>query len=172
MGRITESLIAEIEQEAATTRRVLERVPGDKLDWKPHSKSMTLGQLAFHIAGLTGGIAEAMTQASLDVSEIKPPSAGPIQDLLPQFDASVNRAKEILSMTDDASLMQEWSLIAGGTPIFTVPRLGLARTIMMNHVYHHRGQLSVYLRLLDVPVPSIYGPSADENPFAEQNSGR
>ncbi|MBD3297109.1 MAG: hypothetical protein GF341_00485 [candidate division Zixibacteria bacterium] len=166
MPTIAESLIAEMEQEAATTRRVLERVPGDKLDWRPHDKSMTLGQLAFHVDDVPGGIAQMMMLDTFDAGEMTGPSARRIEELLPSFETGIQQAKETLQGLDDAAIMKSWSLTKDGQPIMEMPRLALARSIMMNHLYHHRGQLSVYLRLLDIPVPSIYGPSADDNPFA------
>ncbi len=165
MPTIAESLIAEMEQEAATTRRVLERVPGEKLDWRPHDKSMTLGQLAFHVADVPGAIAKMLTRDSFDAGEMRGPSARPIDELLPSFETGIEQARETLHRLDDATIMKSWSLTKDGQPILEMPRLAVARSIMMNHVYHHRGQLSVYLRMLDVPLPSIYGPTADENPF-------
>ncbi|GAB4322353.1 MAG: DinB family protein [Candidatus Zixiibacteriota bacterium] len=166
MPNIAETLIAEIEQEAATTRRVLERVPSDKLGWRPHEKSMTLGQLAFHVADVTGGIAQMLTRETFDAGELKGPEERPVEDLLPAFESSVQQARDVLQGLDDQAMMKSWVLTKDGQTILEMPRIALARSIMMNHLYHHRGQLSVYLRLLDVPVPSIYGPSADENPFA------
>ena len=166
MPRIVDSILMEFEQEAATTRRVLERVPGDKLDWKPHEKSMSLGQLGQHIASVPGDIA---SMAALDEVEVpdfgEPPSASSVEDLLSTHDEGVNKAREILNGMDDEAAMATWKATKGGRELMAVPRIGVVRSIMLNHWYHHRGQMSVYLRLLSVPVPSIYGPSADENPW-------
>jgi uncharacterized damage-inducible protein DinB len=163
------SVIGEIEQEAVTTKRVLERVPSDKLGWKPHPKSMTIGQLAMHVATLPGGITNL---AKVDVFEIDPAKFGPrqpesTQEILTALDASVQAAKEYLIEVSEASLTGPWKAKFHGREIMAMPRAGMLRALMLNHWYHHRGQLSVYLRLLEVPVPSIYGPSADENPFAD-----
>lgn len=163
---IAQMLIMELEQESKTTRNVLARVPDDKLTWKPHVKSMSLGQLAQHIATIPGGIAKIGLLETLDVSGFQPsPQPESTAAVLAAFDAGVAQAKTILGGIDDAAMMHNWSLTKNGQTIMAIPRVGLFRTIMLNHLYHHRGQLSVYLRLLDVPLPSIYGPSADENPF-------
>jgi uncharacterized damage-inducible protein DinB len=159
----------EIDQEAATTKRVLERVPSDKLGWKPHPKSMTIGQLAMHVATVPGGIANI---AKVDVFEIDPANFAPrqpesIQEILAALDASVQAAKEYLAGVSEASLTGPWKAKVHEREIMAMPRVAMLRALMLNHWYHHRGQLSVYLRLLDVPVPSIYGPSADENPFSD-----
>lgn len=168
MARIVDSLLAELDQEAATTRRVLERVPGDKLGWKPHAKSMSLGQLALHVATTPGAVAKLLSTDGLDLGGVnfEQAPAGSAAELLPALDDSVKTAKEVLNGLDDQTAMTTWKLTRGAKEVFVAPRIAVARTIMLNHWYHHRGQLSVYLRLLDIPVPSIYGPSADENPFA------
>ncbi|MGA9626287.1 MAG: DinB family protein [Bryobacteraceae bacterium] len=164
---IADMLISELEREAKTTRRVLERVPDDKLTWKPHVKSMTLGRLALHVATIPGSISGMARLDSYDVANFsEPPAVESTAAILAAFDRSVAQAKADLAATDDAAMMKDWSFNMGGNPIMTVPRIGVYRSILLNHLYHHRGQLTVYLRLLDVPVPSIYGPSADENPFA------
>lgn len=165
--RMIDPFLQELEREAATTRRLLERVPGDKLSWKPHKKSMSLGQLAHHVASTPGAVAEIAKVDSVpppDFSNI--PTCESASALLTTFEESVKNAKEILNGFDDQKLMAEWKVEKDGQPIMAMPRIGLVRAILLNHWYHHRGQLTVYLRLLDVPVPSIYGPSADENPFA------
>lgn len=166
MARITDSLIAEMNQEAETTKRVLERVPGDKLDWQPHPKSMPLGQLAFHVARIPSAIANLMKEDSVDISVFGHDPVETIDKLLPTLETSLQTANSILDQFDDAAMMAKWTVTRDGQEIFGAPRVGFARAILLNHWYHHRGQLSVYLRLLGVPVPSIYGPSADENPFA------
>ena len=166
MARIADSFLAELDQEAATTRRVLERVPNDKLGWKPHAKSMSLGQPALHVATTPGQVAQLITQDQFELPSFDQPSAGSAAELVPALQESVAEAKQVLSTLDDQTAMSTWRLTKGGKDILAIPRIGVVRSIMLNHWYHHRGQLSVYLRLLNVPVPSIYGPSADEDPFA------
>jgi uncharacterized damage-inducible protein DinB len=161
-----EALIQELEQEAQTTRRVLERVPGDRLGWKPHAKSMSLGQLALHVATTPGGVSEIVRQSPYPVPEFIQPSATSSAELLPALELSVKQAKENLRAIGDAGLGTMWHVVDGDRQVMAMPVGGVLRFIMLNHWYHHRGQLSVYLRELGVPVPSIYGPSADENPFA------
>lgn len=160
------ALVKELEQEAATTRRVLERVPDEHLGWKPHPKARTLGELAFHVAIVPGGVAEFSSQPQAEVPQWADQSPGSASDLVPMLDESVDRAKRVLEGTDDASLSETFRMMQGDQEIFAIPRGAFLRTVMLNHWYHHRGQLSTYLRTLGVPIPSIYGPSADENPFA------
>lgn len=166
MVRLVDSFIPELDQEAATTRRVLERVPGDKLGWKPHAKSMSLGQLALHVATTPGGVARVLSQDSLESTGFDRPAPASAAELIPALEESVKAAKRFLSDLNDQKAMAAWQLTQDGKVLFEAPRIAVIRSIMLNHWYHHRGQLSVYLRLLNVPVPSIYGPSADENPFA------
>jgi uncharacterized damage-inducible protein DinB len=165
--RIIDGLLAELEQEAETTRRVLERIPQAHLSWKPHAKSMSLGQLALHVATVPGNVAEL---AALDIVPAPPafvqPEAATAAELVPSLTASVAKAKQALGGFDDAGMAAMWRLQIGGKDILAMPRAAFVRAIMLNHWYHHRGQLLVYLRLLDQPVPSVYGPTADENPFA------
>lgn len=164
-ARLTDPLVAELEQEAATTRRVLERVPGDKLSWKPHDKSMSLGQLALHVATIPGWVGSVLQPDSWDASESSgQKEAETLDELIPALEESVRSAKETLEWLDEEKAAGLWSITAGDATLMTMPRIAVVRSIMLNHWYHHRGQLSVYLRLLDVPVPSIYGPSADEGP--------
>jgi uncharacterized damage-inducible protein DinB len=168
MIQMLEPMNGEIAQEAATTRRVLERVPFDKLGWKPHPKSMSLGQLAMHVATIPGGIAK-MAQA--DEYEVNPANFNPAaakskEEILAALDASVQSAHEYLCGVSESAASATWRLMSNGKEVMAMPRVGLLRSVMLNHWYHHRGQLSVYLRMLEVPVPMIYGPSADENPFA------
>ena len=166
---IIDSLLQELEQEAQTTKRVLERVPDAHLAWKPHQKSMSLGQLALHIATVPGGVAQIAAQAGLDEPPVfVQPSAASAAELVPALDQSVAQARSLLGGMSDQQLMELWTLKIDGQVVMAMPRMAVLRTIMLNHWYHHRGQLSVYLRELNVPVPSIYGPSADENPFARQ----
>ena len=164
--RLVDSFLMELDQEAQTTKRVLERIPDDKLGWKPHPKSYSLGQLALHIASVPGNVAAAASQDTLEAPNFSQPEPKSRQEILETFSKSLTSAKDTLNKMDDARLMSMWSLTRNGKVLMTVPRIGFLRSVLMNHNYHHRGQLSVYLRMLDVPVPSIYGPSADENPFA------
>jgi uncharacterized damage-inducible protein DinB len=161
-----ESLLQELEQEAQTTRRVLERVPEDRLGWKPHNKSMSLGQLALHVATTPGGVAEMSQQSPFQIPEFTQPSATSTAELMQAFDDSIAKAREILRRMDDSALGKTWQVVDGEREIMALPVGAVLRTIMLNHWYHHRGQLSVYLRQVGALVPSIYGPSADENPFA------
>ncbi|HTM01874.1 MAG TPA: DinB family protein [Vicinamibacterales bacterium] len=161
-----EALIQELEQEATTTRRVLERVPEDKLGWKPHQKSRSLGELALHIAQTPGGISDAVRQPRHQ-AQFKEATATSTAELLSTLDAGVAKAKDNLRAIGDAGLGNLWRLVDGDHEIVAMPVGAALRTVMLNHWYHHRGQLSVYLRELNVPLPSIYGPTADENPFAK-----
>jgi uncharacterized damage-inducible protein DinB len=164
---IADTLIMELEREAQTTRKLLERVPDDKLAWKPHAKSMSLGRLAQHVATTPGFISGMARLDGYDVEKFaEPPALESAAALVAAMEESVAQAKANLAATDDAAMMADWSFRRGGHAIMTIPRIGVYRSILFNHLYHHRGQLTVYLRLLNVPVPSIYGPSADENPFA------
>ena len=167
---LTQALMQEFEQESATTRRVLERVPEDRLAWKPHAKSMSVGELAMHVAMSPGYIAtEWALKDSVTMSGGGDPTPQPksTAEVLAAHDEGVKKTKEALTQIGDDGLQKEWKFTtAEGTTIMGMPKVALVRTIVMNHTYHHRGQLSVYLRMLDIPVPSIYGPSADEGPFA------
>ncbi|HEY7057487.1 MAG TPA: DinB family protein [Vicinamibacterales bacterium] len=160
-----ESLLQELDQEAQTTRRVLERVPEDRLGWKPHDRSMSLGQLAMHVATVPGAIAQLAGQSPFQVSQFTYPAPANAAELCPALDQSIATARQVLRTMDDASLARTWKAVDGDKELMAIPVAALFRTIMLNHWYHHRGQLSVYLRQVGVPVPSIYGPSADENPF-------
>jgi len=162
------AILGELEVESATTRRVLERVPTDKLTWKPHPKSMSLGELALHVAMSPGYISEGWAcQDTVDFGKGggKPAEPTSTQDILAAHDEGVNKTRAALGKIGDEGLGQPWSATMNGAPVFNMPKGALIRSIVLNHTYHHRGQLSVYLRLLDVAVPSIYGPSADESPF-------
>jgi len=164
--RMIDVMLGEMDQEAKTTRRVLEAVPDDKLTWKPHDKSMSLGQLSTHVATIPGMIAQVAAVDSFDVSGFKEVKLNTRAEIMAAFDKSLATAHEILGKMDDARMMAMWSLTMGDKTGMQMPRVAVIRAILLNHWYHHRGQLSVYLRLLNIPVPSIYGPSADENPFA------
>lgn len=164
---IADGFVMELEQEAATTRRVLERLPEDKLSWKPHPKSMSLGQLALHVAQIPDVMSQLL---STDVDGM-PPSNGQAEassraELVNALNAGVNAGTARLKGWSDAQMMAPWTFSIGGRTVMSAPRAGMVRGLMFNHLYHHRGQLQVYLRLLGVPVPSVYGPTADENPFA------
>ena len=164
---LVDGILQELEQEAQTTRRVLERVPNDQLTWRPHEKSRTLGELALHIAIVPGAVAEFVgTQSTVQAPEFSDLQPKDASELIAALDESIAKAKKILGGKDDAFLMATWRMMQGERELLALPRLAMLRSIMLNHWYHHRGQLSVYLRELDVPIPSIYGPSADENPFA------
>lgn len=160
---IAETFLAEIEREAATTRKLLERVPEDKFDWKPHAKSMSLGGLSTHVAKLLNWGVMTIDQPEFDVANVEPNAAVASRaELLTTFDGLVSEARSKLAGKTDAELMAPWTLRHGSQTIFTMPKAAVLRSFVMNHMIHHRGQLSVYLRLNDVPVPSIYGPTADE----------
>ena len=165
--KMIDALLAEMDQEAQTTARVLERVPQNRLSWKPHPKSMSLGQLALHVATVPGMVAQLAAQ---DVIPEPPafvqPEATTAAELVPALRQSVAEARALLGRFDDAAMMETWRLMSGGRELMSMPRAALVRAIMLNHWYHHRGQLLVYLRMHDVPLPSVYGPTADENPFA------
>jgi uncharacterized damage-inducible protein DinB len=164
---IIDGLLAELDQEAPATRRVLERIPQAHLSWKPHPKSMSLGQLGLHVATLPGNVAQL---AAMDTVPV-PPSfvqaeAATAAELVPSLTESVAKARRTLFGFDDERMGAMWRLQNGGRDVLAMPRAAFLRAIMLNHWYHHRGQLLVYLRLLNQSVPSVYGPSADENPFA------
>jgi uncharacterized damage-inducible protein DinB len=165
--KMIDGMLAELEQEAQTTQRVLERIPQAHLSWRPHPKSMSLGQLALHVATVPGNVAEL---AAMDTIP-EPPAfiqaeAATAAELVPTLKASVTKARHTLGGFDDAKMGATWRLQSGGKDIMAMPRAAVVRAIMLNHWYHHRGQLLVYLRLLNQSVPSVYGPTADENPFA------
>ncbi len=163
---IAQTLLPEFDQEMAITRTLLERVPADLADWKPHPKSTALGALALHLATIPSLGMRAVTLTEVDMN---PPGGAPsapprfetTEALLATFDANVEKARAAIAGASDEELGVTWSLKNAGRTIFALPRAAVLRTMMMSHIVHHRGQLSVYLRLNDVPLPSIYGPSAD-----------
>jgi uncharacterized damage-inducible protein DinB len=163
--KLSESILTELDQEAQTTKRVLDRIPDDKLGWRPHPKSFSLGQLALHIASVPGGVTTIVMQDSVEAPNFAQAEPRTRQEVLDTFSKSLETAKGNLKTMDDARLAATWRLTRGGKVVMSAPRGAFLRSVLLNHLYHHRGQLSVYLRMLDVPVPSIYGPSADENPF-------
>jgi uncharacterized damage-inducible protein DinB len=158
---IGQSLLPEFDQEMATTRRVLERVPGDRAEWKPHPKSFSLGHLAQLVSWMPGWIANTLRDTKLDLQGAAGYSLEKTETLLAGFDRNVKDARAALEAAKDADFEVPWSLTRGEQVLFTAPRAAVVRS-HISHLSHHRGQLTVYLRLLDVPVPSIYGPTADE----------
>ena len=162
---IADALLPEFDREMGLTRRVLERVPDGQFAWKPHEKSMTLGRLAEHLAELPGWAKVSVQMDGIDMAVGRPPDYVPPATraaVLEMFDRNVNEARSAINGRTDAELLAPWTLKAQGKEIFTMPKAIVLRGFVMNHIVHHRGQMSVYLRLHDVPVPSIYGPSADE----------
>ena len=163
-SNLAAALIGELQHEAATTRKILERIPAEKFDYKPHEKSMTMGRLAVHVAEMTGWAIEIANKTELDFAtmDYKPFEPQTTEELVGFLDKLVAEATEALKTVSDEAMMENWSLRNGETIYFTMPRIQTLRSMVFNHIVHHRGQLSVYLRLNDIPVPEIYGPSADE----------
>lgn len=164
------ALLPEFDQEMASTRKTLERVPENKFGWKPHEKSGAMGWLAAHIANLPGWLVMTMKQDSLDlapggVQVQPPPPPKDSKEMLATFDKNVKEARAALAAASDAELMKPWSLLKNGTVMMTLPKAAVVRSFIMNHLIHHRAQLGVYLRLNNIAVPAIYGPSADEGAF-------
>ena len=165
--KISESMLPEFDQEMANTRKVLERVPAAKFSWKPHAKSFEFGALAAHVANMPDWAGLTMQTESFDYA---PPGAPPyetpkfasIDELLAAFDKSVAQGRAAIAAADDSAFFAPWTLMAGGKTVMTMPRIAVIRTFVLNHTIHHRAQLSVYLRLNDIPVPALYGPTADE----------
>ena len=155
--------LGDLDHELASTRRVLERVPEERFAWQPHARSMSIGSLANHVVGLTGWLSTILTTDELDVSGARPvPPPESRAALLSAFDAAVEKLQATLAQTDDERLRGSWTLRNGEHVIVSLPRLAVLRTVGVSHIVHHRAQIGVYLRLLDVPVPGLYGPSADE----------
>jgi uncharacterized damage-inducible protein DinB len=164
---IGQSMLPEFDQEMKSTRKVLERVPDEKWNWKPHDKSGTVGWYAWHLSTLPSWTTMTINTENLDIAPKdgkgpEMPKAENTKDAVAQFDKDVAEARAALEKVSDADLMANWSLLMGGQTLFTMPRIAVLRSMVMNHIIHHRGQLTVYLRLLDVAVPGLYGPSADE----------
>jgi len=167
---LSDALLPEFDQEMANTRRTLERVPEDKLDWRPHEKSTTLGGLTTHLSNLPSWASFALDRDALDIAPVgEPPlrleQIKTVGEALEMFDKNVAGARAAIAGASDEQLQQTWTLLHGGRTVFALPRAAVLRTVVMNHIIHHRAQLGVYLRLNDVPVPSLYGPSADEGGF-------
>jgi len=162
-----ETLLPEFDQEMANTRKVLERIPEDKLDWRAHPKSNTIGWNANHVADLVNWLAQALTRPSLDVAPVggEPypfPKLTSRRELLDLFDRNVAAARTAITALRDEEMVQMWTLLRAGQPIFTMPRAAVVRGVVLNHLIHHRAHLCVYLRLNGIPVPGMYGPSGDE----------
>jgi uncharacterized damage-inducible protein DinB len=159
--------LQEFDAETALTRKSLERVPEDKLGWKPHEKSGTMGWLALHLAQIPSWVNETISKDSVDIAPpgappYRPPEIKSRKELLEMFDKNAASAREIISSTTDKHLSKPWTLLHGGKTVLTLPRFAVLRSFVFNHSVHHRAQLGVYLRLNNIPVPAIYGPSADE----------
>ena len=159
---IAQSLLAEFEAQAPVTRKFLERLPDDRLPWRPHARSLTAGQLAYHLAFVPGGVVRGAEKDQVPPPDFQFPQPTTVQEVLDAFDQSVVTVREVLPSFDDAAMNATWRIVDGDQEIAAMPRVAFLRNIMLNHWYQHRGQFCVYLRLLDVPVPSSWGPSADE----------
>ena len=167
LNTVAAEVVNEMEREAEITNRLFDIIPNDKLDWRPHPKAKSLGELAMHIAVLPGNVAELAVNDVHEFTGIpKDPEVTSRKQIQTAFAESLEKAKEIVRTTDDENAVKEVCIIVNGNIVFAAPRIGFWRTVLLNHNYHHRGQLSTYLRTLDIPLPSIYGPSADTNPFA------
>src|SRR3954464_4290739 len=161
-----DGLLQELDHEAKTTRRVLERVPNDHLGWRPHKTARTLGELALHVAGTPGSVAALASQAEVQAPDFKDAVPQSAAELIPAHDESIASAKRLLRGMDDAALNAMWRMKRNGQDVIAMPRAALLRSIMLNHWYHHRGQLSVYLRQLGVPTPPTAARGPEKNPFA------
>lgn len=164
---IAQSILPEFEHEMAGTRKTLERIPDEKLDWKAHPKSNTIGWVAAHLAEIPGWAEGTLTQDSWDINPVggepyKTPKATSRKQILEIFDKNVAAAKKAIAATKDDAFLKQWSLLSAGQPIMTMPRIAVIRGFVLNHMIHHRAHLCVYLRLNDIPVPALYGPSGDE----------
>ena len=167
---ISQAILPEFDQEMANTRKSLERVPDGKFTWKPHDKSMTMGRLASHCAEIPGWLVPTIGQDELDLAPpgappFKPSIANTTAEVLAIFDKNVADGRAALAGASDEHLMKTWSLLMTGRTVLSMPRVAVVRGMVMNHLIHHRAQLGVYLRLNDLPVPALYGPSADEGKF-------
>ncbi|OON67041.1 DinB family protein [Hymenobacter sp. CRA2] len=154
---------AELQTELQLTRRLLERVPTDQFDWRPHPKSMPIGKLAWHMANLIGFLELSLQGSETDITAVQwPTPATTTDEVLSRFDVNAASIQQVVAGIEDEQLHSSWAMRRGEQVVRTLPRAGVLRVLVLNHLIHHRGQLSVYLRLLDIPVPAIYGPSADE----------
>jgi uncharacterized damage-inducible protein DinB len=168
---IAETLLAEFEVQAPVTRKFLERLPEDKLTWKPHEKSMSAGQLAYHLAFVPGGIVRFVQSNPAQAPEsFQFPQPTSREEILKAFEESIAAVRSLLPKFDDAAMKETWRLVAGGKEVLAQPRAEFLRDVMLSHWYQHRGQFSVYLRMLEVAVPASWGPSADEPPAFMQKA--
>lgn len=167
MGNIAQSILPEYDHEMSVTRTVLKRLPQSKYAWKPHDRSFSVGEMASHVVNVPSWLENCLQEDSFDVA---PPGGEPFRTpeyheqaaLLAAFDHNVAKGRSVIANTDDAAFMKTWSMLKGGETMFSMPRVVVLRSFILNHLVHHRGQLTVYLRLLGEKVPSVYGPSADE----------
>jgi uncharacterized damage-inducible protein DinB len=165
--RIADAILAEMDQEAEATKRLFNVIPDDKLSWRPHAKARSLGELAMHIATIPASVAEIADGDTKEAGTFPvDPEATSREQILAIFAENLEKGKAIVAATDDTKALSDWSLTKDGNTLMTMPRAGFWRMVLLNHNYHHRGQLSAYLRELDVELPSICGPSADTNPFS------
>lgn len=165
--RIAEAILPEFDREMATTRKMLERFPEDKVEWRPHETCMTLGRLAGHVSELAGWIIPTMNQDKLEMEPDKftPNIVKSRAEAVKQFDETVESARAALADASDETFMKPWTFVARGQTVFTMPKIAVYRGFVMNHLIHHRGQLAAFYRIAGIPIPSMYGPSKDENPF-------
>lgn len=164
---IAQSILPEFDQEMAGTRKTLERIPNDKLGWKAHPKSNSIGWVAAHLAEIPGWVEGTLTKDSWDINPVggepyQSPKATSREQIIEVFDRNVAAARKAIAATSDEAFQKQWSLVSAGKPLFTMPRIAVIRGFVLNHTIHHRAHLLVYLRLNDIPVPGLYGPSADE----------
>jgi len=164
---LNETILPEFEHEMVNTRKTLERVPEDRFEWQPHRKSWTMQGLATHLSNLPSWTLHALNEDSIDIAPVdgEPPKMTPAKsnkELLATFDKNVSAAREAIAQASDEDLLRPWTLLSGGKSLFTIPKMAVIRNFVMNHTIHHRAQLGVYLRLNDIAVPAVYGPSADE----------
>ncbi|MCZ2080153.1 MAG: DinB family protein [Bryobacterales bacterium] len=166
---LKDALLPEFDHEMANTRRTLERVPEDRFDWRPHEKSPAMGWLAAHLANIPSWCTYTLQQDSLDLApggqEQRFHSAASLKEVLESFDTNVAAARQVIGNTSDEQFAVPWTLLKAGQTIFSMPRAAILRSFVLNHIVHHRGQLTVYLRLNNIPVPALYGRSADESAF-------
>jgi uncharacterized damage-inducible protein DinB len=160
---IIQPILAELDHEARTTTRVLERVPAEHFDWAPHAKSMTLRKLSWHLATIPARVLKMLRDGTFDVAKATPPEPpADSASIVAAFAENVSAVREFLGTLDDAALKEQFTMTRGDEVLMTLPKIAVIRSILLNHSYHHRGQLTVYLRMLDVPLPAVYGSSADE----------
>lgn len=160
---IIHPILAELDHEARTTTRVLERVPQEQLDWTPHPKSMPLRKLAWHLATIPMRVMQMLRDGTFDTAKATPPEPpADSSSIVAAFTENIGAVREFLTTLDDATLKEQFTMMRGDVVIMTIPKIAVIRSILLNHSYHHRGQLTVYLRMLDVPLPAVYGSSADE----------